>query len=284
MKTLKSYVKFITEASNEPVKPLAKVWQQIYADLSPKAHKKSKIMLSWGENAKQGGQPGTLGFTLSSEANIITVWCDGYKQIRDIEGKVSKDFGNLSRFKGDDNTWISFQYDMNDAATPVMFANYIIDELKPINPNEKTEEEPVVMNRPDIPLKALDKPTPDMWAEMSKSLKTIGTPKIKAGPMLVWGEHKNQNKDTNKFGISISSQSNKIFINCNYQEYPKVKNIIDLINQESDGLLKIQKDEKPTTGIYSHLGGGTIVLQYPVTDTIPPIQLLTKLKEENLIN
>jgi hypothetical protein len=281
MKTLKSYVKFITEASIEPQKPLAEVWQQIYKELSPKAHKKSNMMLNWGENAKQGGKPGQLGFTLSSEANRITIWCDR-KQITDIEKKVSEDFGNLTRAKSDGSTYIIYEYGKNDAATPVMFANYIIDELKPVNPNEKTEEEPVVMNRPDIPMKVLDKPTPDMWAEMSKSLKTIGTPKIKVGPMLAWGEHKNQNKDTNKFGISISSQSNIITINCNNQEYTKVKNIIDLINQESDGLLKIQKDEKPTTGMYS--GGGTIVLQYPVTDTIPPIQLLTKLKEENLIN
>ena len=204
MKTLKSYVKFITEASSEPVKPLAEVWQQIYKELSSKAHKKGNMILSWGENAKKGGRPGTLGFSLSSEANRIMVWCDE-KQSRDIEKKVTEDFGNLTRVKGDGNTYIIYEYGKNDAATPVMFANYIIDELKPEDPNKVDAEKPSEEKKPQIPAIALDKPLPELWAEMSKDLSKIG--QAKTTPMsIVWGEHKKRTGERNEKAFNCSAK------------------------------------------------------------------------------
>lgn len=273
MKTLKSYVKFITEASNEPVKPLAEVWQQIYADLSPKAHKKSNVILSWGENAKQGGQPGTLGFSLSSEANRIIVWCDR-QQMTDIENRVSKDFGNLTMVKSDGNTYLIYQYDKNDAATPVLFANYIIDELKPEDPNKSDTEKPSEETKPEIPDIALDKPLPELWAEMSKDLTKIG--KAKATPVsIVWGEHKKRTseRDDKAFGVTMPKEANKIFISCGSEIWEK---IVDIIKQHPD--LKILKYQIPTKGMYAT--GAKLTLQYPGNDGATPTMFITQLNDE----
>jgi hypothetical protein len=274
MKTLKSYVKFITEASSEPIKPLAEVWQQIYKELSPKAHKKKgNMILSWGENAKRGGQPGTLGFSLSSEANRIIVWCDE-KQRVDIEKKVAEDIGNLTRVKGDGNTYIIYEYEKNDAATPVVFANYIIDELKPEDPNKVDAEKPSEEKKPQIPAISLDKPLPELWAEMSKDLSKIG--QAKATPMsIVWGEHKKRTAERNEnaFGITMSKEVNKIFITCGFETFPRIK---EIINQHPE--LKIVKETKPTKGMYAE--GGKIQLQYPGNDGATPTMFITQVNNE----